>query len=190
MPDDRRFDDVRRHDAEQRVDEAACAATDLVGDVRRIRLEGQLQPGVMAKDIILHVIEAVASRVFIPLTVGGGVRRVEDVRRLLNAGADKVSINTAAVRRPALPGEREMNPLGAFSARFQALSSREKALVAACILCVAGFAAATTLRGLPFVQIPTTLLSQVDSSVGGKTAVNTARGKNLVSLSQPEGDEE
>jgi shikimate kinase/3-dehydroquinate synthase len=45
---------------------------------------------------------------------------------------------------------------------------------------LAGFAAATTLRGLPFVQIPTTLLSQVDSSVGGKTGVNTSRGKNLV----------
>jgi shikimate kinase / 3-dehydroquinate synthase len=45
---------------------------------------------------------------------------------------------------------------------------------------LAGFAAATTLRGLPFVQMPTTLLSQVDSSVGGKTGVNTVRGKNLV----------
>jgi len=55
-----------------------------------------------ARDIILHVIESVAERVFIPLTVGGGVRRVEDVRRLLNAGADKVSINTAAVQNPAL----------------------------------------------------------------------------------------
>jgi cyclase len=54
------------------------------------------------RDIILHVIEAVAERVFIPLTVGGGVRRVEDVRRLLNAGADKVSINTAAVQNPQL----------------------------------------------------------------------------------------
>jgi cyclase len=54
------------------------------------------------RDILLHVIEAVASRVFIPLTVGGGVRRVEDVRRLLNAGADKVSINTAAVQNPGL----------------------------------------------------------------------------------------
>ena len=52
------------------------------------------------RDILLHVIEAVAARVFIPLTVGGGVRRVEDVRRLLNAGADKVSINTAAVENP------------------------------------------------------------------------------------------
>jgi cyclase len=57
------------------------------------------------RDIILHVIEAVASKVFIPLTVGGGVRRVEDVRRLLNAGADKVSINTAAVQNPALVRE-------------------------------------------------------------------------------------
>jgi shikimate kinase / 3-dehydroquinate synthase len=45
---------------------------------------------------------------------------------------------------------------------------------------LAGFAAATTLRGLPFIQIPTTLLSQVDSSVGGKTGVNTRHGKNLV----------
>jgi cyclase len=57
------------------------------------------------RDILLHVIEAVADRVFIPLTVGGGVRRVEDVRRLLNAGADKVSINTAAVQNPDLVRE-------------------------------------------------------------------------------------
>ena len=57
------------------------------------------------RDILLHVIEAVAQRVFIPLTVGGGVRRVEDVRRLLNAGADKVSINTAAVQNPGLVRE-------------------------------------------------------------------------------------
>jgi cyclase len=54
------------------------------------------------RDLILHIIEAVASQVFIPLTVGGGVRRVEDVRRLLNAGADKVSINTSAVTDPQL----------------------------------------------------------------------------------------
>ena len=54
------------------------------------------------RDILLHVIEAVAARVFIPLTVGGGVRKVQDVRRLLNAGADKVSINTAAVENPEL----------------------------------------------------------------------------------------
>ena len=54
------------------------------------------------RDIILHVIEAVASEVFIPLTVGGGVRRVEDIRRLLNAGADKISINTAGVQQPQL----------------------------------------------------------------------------------------
>ena len=54
------------------------------------------------RDLLLHVIEAVAERVFIPLTVGGGVRQVGDVRRLLNAGADKVSINTAAVQNPDL----------------------------------------------------------------------------------------
>jgi imidazole glycerol-phosphate synthase subunit HisF len=52
------------------------------------------------RDLILHIIEAVASQVFIPLTVGGGVRSVEDVRRLLNAGADKVSFNSAAVADP------------------------------------------------------------------------------------------
>jgi len=57
------------------------------------------------RDIILHVIEAVAAKVFIPLTVGGGVRKVEDVRRLLNAGADKVSINTSAVQNPELVRE-------------------------------------------------------------------------------------
>ena len=54
------------------------------------------------RDTIVHVVEAVAAQVFIPLTVGGGVRKVEDVRRLLNAGADKVSINTAAVQNPQL----------------------------------------------------------------------------------------
>lgn len=54
------------------------------------------------RDLILHIIEDVASEVFIPLTVGGGVRQVEDVRRLLNAGADKVSINTTAVLNPKI----------------------------------------------------------------------------------------
>jgi cyclase len=52
------------------------------------------------RDLILHIIEAVAAQVFIPLTVGGGVRTVDDVRRLLNAGADKVSFNSAAVANP------------------------------------------------------------------------------------------
>lgn len=57
------------------------------------------------RDTILHVVEQVASEVFIPLTVGGGIRQVSDVRRLLNAGADKVGINTAAVTRPELVRE-------------------------------------------------------------------------------------
>ena len=52
------------------------------------------------RDLILHMIEAVAAQVFIPLTVGGGVRTVDDVRRLLNAGADKVSFNSAAIANP------------------------------------------------------------------------------------------
>jgi cyclase len=54
------------------------------------------------RGLILPVIEAVANQVFIPLTVGGGVRAVEDVSRLLNAGADKISINTAAIQNPSL----------------------------------------------------------------------------------------
>ncbi len=58
-----------------------------------------------ARDIILHVVEQVAEQVFIPLTVGGGIRSVADVRRLLNAGADKVSINTAAVNNPDVVAE-------------------------------------------------------------------------------------
>lgn len=57
------------------------------------------------RDTLFPVIEKVASEVFIPLTVGGGVREVADVRRLLNAGADKVSINTAAVFNPDLVRE-------------------------------------------------------------------------------------
>jgi cyclase len=57
------------------------------------------------RDIILSIIEACAAQVFIPLTVGGGVRAIGDVRRLLNAGADKVSINTSAVQNPDLVAE-------------------------------------------------------------------------------------
>jgi cyclase len=57
------------------------------------------------RDVMLHVVEAVAEQVFIPFTVGGGVRSVDDIRRLLVAGADKVSINTAAVQRPQLVAE-------------------------------------------------------------------------------------
>lgn len=57
------------------------------------------------RDIILNIVEACAAQVFIPLTVGGGVRTVADVRRLLNAGADKVSMNTAAVANPDLVAE-------------------------------------------------------------------------------------
>ena len=77
---------ARRYD-EQGADELTCLDITASSDER---------------DLILHIIEAVASQVFIPLTVGGGVRVVEDVRRLLNAGADKVSINTSAVTNPQL----------------------------------------------------------------------------------------
>ena len=57
------------------------------------------------RDTTLHTVERMASQVFIPLTVGGGVRNVQDIRNLLNAGADKVSINTAAVSNPEFVGE-------------------------------------------------------------------------------------
>ena len=57
------------------------------------------------RDLMLQIVEAVAAQVFIPLTVGGGVRSVEDVRRLLNAGADKISFNSAALARPQLIAE-------------------------------------------------------------------------------------
>ena len=57
------------------------------------------------RGLILDVIERVANQVFIPLTVGGGIREVDDIRRLLNAGADKISINTAGVQHPELIGE-------------------------------------------------------------------------------------
>src|SRR5438874_5300269 len=55
-----------------------------------------------ARDTIVDVVRRTAEQVFIPLTVGGGVRSVEDARRLLRAGADKVSVNTAAIERPSL----------------------------------------------------------------------------------------
>src|SRR5690606_13225302 len=57
------------------------------------------------RDLILPIIESVASQVFIPLTVGGGVRKVSDIQRLLSAGADKISINSAAVANPELVRE-------------------------------------------------------------------------------------
>ncbi len=57
------------------------------------------------REIMIHVVEEVAQRVFMPFTVGGGIRSVEDMRRLLEAGADKVSVNTAAVKDPELVRE-------------------------------------------------------------------------------------
>ena len=64
-----------------------------------------IKASVESRGLLYSMIEAVADQVFIPLTVGGGVSRVDDIRALLNAGADKVSINTAAVQNPALIAE-------------------------------------------------------------------------------------
>ena len=64
-----------------------------------------IQASVETRPLLYDMIEAVADQVFIPLTVGGGVSKVDEIRALLNAGADKVSINTAAVKTPELIGE-------------------------------------------------------------------------------------
>ena len=82
-------------------------AGDPVENARRYNLEGadeitflDITASSDNRETMVHVVEAVADEVFIPLTVGGGIREIEDVRRLLNAGADKVGINTAAVFNP------------------------------------------------------------------------------------------
>jgi len=64
-----------------------------------------IRASIETRGLLYEMIEAVADQVFIPLTVGGGVNSVDDIRALLNAGADKVSINTAGVKRPELIGE-------------------------------------------------------------------------------------
>jgi cyclase len=87
-------------------------AGDPVEVARRYDKEGadeiaflDIQASIETRPLLYDMIEAVADQVFIPLTVGGGVARVDDIRALLNAGADKVSINTAAVQTPELIGE-------------------------------------------------------------------------------------
>jgi cyclase len=82
-------------------------AGDPVEVARRYDLEGadeltflDITASSDGRDTIVHVVEQVAEQVFIPLTVGGGIRTIDDVRRMLNAGADKVAINTAAVFNP------------------------------------------------------------------------------------------
>ena len=82
-------------------------AGDPVEIARRYDAEGadeltflDITASVEQRETMVHVVEQVASQVFIPLTVGGGIREIADIRRMLNAGADKVAINTAAVARP------------------------------------------------------------------------------------------
>jgi imidazole glycerol-phosphate synthase subunit HisF len=82
-------------------------AGDPVENARRYNLEGadeitflDITASSDDRETMVHVVEAVASEVFIPLTVGGGIREISDVRKMLNAGADKVGINTAAVFNP------------------------------------------------------------------------------------------
>ena len=87
-------------------------AGDPVENARRYNLEGadeltflDITASSDNRDTMAHVVEAVAREVFIPLTVGGGIRELGDIRRMLNAGADKVSINTAAVFNPEFVAE-------------------------------------------------------------------------------------
>ncbi|HTS22977.1 MAG TPA: imidazole glycerol phosphate synthase subunit HisF [Casimicrobiaceae bacterium] len=87
-------------------------AGDPVEVARRYDSEGadelaflDIKASIETRGLLYGMIEAVADQVFIPLTVGGGVSRVDDIRALLNAGADKVSVNTAAVQDPSLVGE-------------------------------------------------------------------------------------
>ena len=87
-------------------------AGDPVENARRYNLEGadeltflDITASSDDRDTMAHVVEDVASEVFIPLTVGGGIRELADIRRMLNAGADKVSINTAAVFNPEFVAE-------------------------------------------------------------------------------------
>lgn len=110
-------------------------AGDPVETARRYNEEGADEIAVLdisasheERDIILHLVSAIAGTVFIPLTVGGGVRSLEDIRTLLRSGADKVSINTAAVARPELVKEAA-DSFGsqcivvAIDARFQGVDS-------------------------------------------------------------------
>ena len=85
-----------------------------------------IKASVESRGLLYGMIEAVADQVFIPLTVGGGVSRVDDIRALLNAGADKVSINTAAVQNPALIAEAS----GRYGAQciVAAIDARQSAL--------------------------------------------------------------
>ena len=62
-----------------------------------------------ARETVVDMVEAVAKQVFIPFTVGGGIRTVEDFRKILNAGADKVAVNSAAIKRPELISEAAEN---------------------------------------------------------------------------------
>ena len=64
------------------------------------------------RDTTIKTVEKMASEVFIPLTVGGGIRKVEDIRNMLNAGADKVSINTAAIFEPEFVEAGRVNDFG------------------------------------------------------------------------------
>ncbi|MGE0226372.1 MAG: 3-dehydroquinate synthase [Acetobacteraceae bacterium] len=102
----------------------------------------------------------------------------------LMAGLAETGVQASHITVPGGEASKNLDTwMGVVDQLLEARVERRTAVIAlggGVVGDLAGFAAATTLRGLPFVQIPTTLLSQVDSSVGGKTGVNTRRGKNLV----------
>lgn len=102
----------------------------------------------------------------------------------LKRGLAETAIEAAEIVVPAGEGSKSLASFGAVTDRLLELGVERRTAVIALgggvVGDLAGFAAAATLRGLPLVQMPTTLLAQVDSSVGGKTGINTARGKNLL----------
>ena len=108
-------------------------AGDPVEVARRYDAEGadeltflDIRASVETRGLLYDMIEAVADVVFIPLTVGGGVNSIDDIRALLNAGADKVSINTAGVANPALFDAAPRDTARSASSRRSTRSSRRR----------------------------------------------------------------
>ncbi len=147
----------------------ASAGYEIVVGARLLASAGALLEGVLPQKRVVVVSDATVAALHLPALLEG----------LAAAGVAAESIIVP-------PGEasKSLESYGGLVSRLLALGvERQTAIVAlggGVVGDLAGFAAATTLRGLPFVQVPTTLLAQVDSSVGGKTGINASQGKNLI----------